>query len=39
MYGLGVGISIVLEIFGHFLLRAGRGPPRMVMTYILFDAS
>jgi hypothetical protein len=37
IYGLGVGISTVFEIFGHFLFR-GMGPPRMVMTYIPPDA-
>jgi hypothetical protein len=33
VYGLGVGISIVLEIFGYFLLK-GEGPLRIEMTYI-----
>jgi hypothetical protein len=27
MYGLGVGISTVLEIVGHFLFKGGWGHP------------
>jgi hypothetical protein len=36
IYGLGVGILLVFEIFWHFLLGGG-GLPRTVMTYILYD--
>jgi hypothetical protein len=25
MYGLGMGISVVFEIFGHFLFKGGEG--------------
>jgi hypothetical protein len=43
MFGLGVGISTVFEIFGHFLFKGGliKGgrTTRMVITYKLFDAS
>jgi hypothetical protein len=38
MYGLGVGISTVFKIFGHFLFKGRAGPPLMVMTYIPPDA-
>jgi hypothetical protein len=34
IYGLGVGISTVFDIYGHFLYQGGTGPLRMVMTYI-----
>jgi hypothetical protein len=34
IYGLGVGISTVFEIFGHFVFKEGTGPTCMVMTYI-----
>jgi hypothetical protein len=33
-----VGIWTVFEIFGHFLLKGGMGPPHMIMTYIPSDA-
>jgi hypothetical protein len=39
MYGLGVGISKVFQIFGHFLFNGGgAGPSHMVMAYIPSDA-
>jgi hypothetical protein len=33
VYGLGVGISTVFKIFGHFLCQGETGPLCMVMTY------
>jgi hypothetical protein len=40
-YDLGVGISSVLEIIGHFLLKEGTsvGPLHMVMIYKQSDAT
>jgi hypothetical protein len=41
MFGLGVVISTIFKILGHFLFQEeggrGMGPPRMVMTYIQSD--
>jgi hypothetical protein len=37
MYGLGVGISTVFEILGHFLFKGRTRPSYMVMTYISSD--
>jgi hypothetical protein len=38
-YGLGVGISTVFKIFGHFPYQGETGPFHMVMTYIPSDAT
>jgi hypothetical protein len=38
IYGLGVRISMVFEIFGHFLFKVV-GPPCTIMTYIPLDAT
>jgi hypothetical protein len=37
MYDLGVGISMVFDIFGDFLFKGGHDHPHMVMTYISSD--
>jgi hypothetical protein len=36
IYGIGVGISMVFEILGHFLFK---GAPYTVMIYIQSDAT
>jgi hypothetical protein len=38
IYGLGVVISMVFEILGHFMFKGGTGPPCTVMTYVPSDA-
>jgi hypothetical protein len=38
MYGLGVGMSTVFEILGHFLFQGG-WDPHMVIAYIPSDVS